>query len=106
MLLLTGVTFGGNESVNAFDHLPPDDAEVRKHRAAEMLQIPREKRIPLLVQEIKRLVTSRRGDLRTADPEALAALLSKERAALTEIVLKAVPSQLAETVRKYLPRRE
>ena len=59
MLLLTTVTFGGQDSVGIFDHLPDDEGELLRHRAQEILQIPRDRRLPLLVQEIKRLVTAR-----------------------------------------------
>lgn len=103
MLLLTAVTFGGQDCVSALDFLPETEAEILKHRAQEMLQIPREKRIPLLVQEIKRLVTSRRGALWAADPEKLAEVLRHERPAVVELLLRAFPEALAETVRQQLP---
>ncbi len=103
MLLLTSITFGGQEGVDALGHLPEDEAEMLLHRAQEILQIPREKRIPLLVQEIKRLVKDRRGQLWSAEPERLAALLRRERGALVEVVLRALPAPLAEAVRNALP---
>ncbi len=104
MLLLTTVTFGGGDSVGIFDHLPDDEGELLRHRAQEILKIPRDKRIPLLVQEIKRLVTARRSQVWAADPDGLAALLSKERPALVEVVLRALPAGTAEAVRKHLPQ--
>lgn len=104
MLLLTSVTFGGQEAPGGFEHLPDEDAELLKHRAGELLQIPREKRIPLLVQEIKRLVTARRGQLWAADPGRLAALLKQERAGLVEVVLRALPASLADSVRSSCRR--
>lgn len=103
MLLLTAVTFGGSDCVGALEHLPPEEAELLKFRASELLQIPREKRIPLLVQEIKRLVTSRRGQLWAFDPERLAEVLRRERPALVDVVLKALPAGVAEEVRAALP---
>ncbi|MFL5351351.1 hypothetical protein [Archangium sp.] len=103
MMLLTAITFGGQEGVAALEHLPEEEAELLQHRAQEILQIPREKRIPLLVQEIKRLVKDQRGQLWTADPERLAALLKRERAALVEVVLRALPGPLADAVRSHLP---
>jgi hypothetical protein len=103
MLLLTAITFGGQEGIDSLAHLPEEEAEVLRHRAREILQIPREKRIPLLVQEIKRLVKDRRGKLWNAEPERLAALLGRERGALVEVVLRALPSSLAEAVRGHLP---
>lgn len=106
MLLLTAVTLGGQDCLAALEHLPEAEAELLKHRAGEMLQIPREKRIPLLVQEIKRLVATRRRHLSAADPARLAALLSKERGSLVEMVLRALPAGLCEQVRAHLPARE
>ncbi len=103
MLLLTAVTFGGANSVEAFDHLPDEECDLLKHRAHELLQIPRDKRIPFLVQEIKRLVTARRRQLASVDPARLASVLGKERSALVEVVLRALPSLLADSVRKLAP---
>jgi len=103
MMLLTAITFGGQEGVDALEHLPEDEAELLQHRAQEILQIPREKRIPLLVQEIKRLVKDRRGHLWSAEPERLARLLKRERVAVVEVVLRALPATLADAVRSHLP---
>jgi FliG C-terminal domain len=103
MMLLTAVTYKGAESVSAFDHLPDEEGELLKHRAEKLLQIPKDKRIPLLVQEIKRLVTARRRQLGSVDAAKLAQTLSKERPAMVEVVLRALPSNLAETVRQQLP---
>ncbi|MBS2032832.1 MAG: hypothetical protein JST54_33470 [Deltaproteobacteria bacterium] len=104
MLLLTAVTFGGAEGAAAFDHLPDDEAEVLKERAERLMQVPREKRIPFLVQEIKRLVMGRKGgDLRGADPRQVVEALRGERPALAEVILRALPAQLADQVRNELP---
>ncbi len=104
MLLLTAVTFGGQDSVGIFDHLPDDEGALLRHRASELLKVPRERRIPLLVQEIKRLVTTRRNQAWAADPEGLARVLEKERPALVEVVLRALPLGTAEAVRGLLPQ--
>ncbi|MBU8895003.1 hypothetical protein KRR26_05280 [Corallococcus sp. M34] len=103
MLLLTAVTFGGQESLSALEHLPEEEGDLLRHRAQELLQVPREKRLPALVQEIKRLVKDRRGQLWSADPERVAALLQRERGALAEVVLRALPGSVAEAVRSHLP---
>ena len=104
MLLLTAVTFGGSDSIAAFEHLPEEEAEVLKERAARLLEVPREKRIPFLVQEIKRLVVGRKGgDLRGADPRQVVEALRGERPALAEVILRALPAQLADRVRDELP---
>lgn len=102
MLLLTSLAFGGSEAVSAYEHLEPTEEELLKHRAEGLRQIPREKRVPLLVQEIKRLVTQRRRQLASAEPKRLATLLKKERSTMIEVVLNALPSDLATAVRAEL----
>jgi len=103
MLLLTGVTFGGQEVMESFEFLGEQESALLKFRAQDLLQIPREKRIPILVQEIKRLVTSRPAELYGADPARLAEVLQGERAATRDILLAAFPEALAEAVRVSLP---
>src|SRR5262245_8480316 len=101
MLLLTAVTFGGQESLAALDFLPDEEAALLRHRAENILKMPRERRIPLLVQEIKRLYVPRRGMLWATAPEQLAQLMLRERPALRRVLLKALPAGLADSVRRY-----
>lgn len=105
MLLLTSLAFGGSDAIGSFEHLAPEEEELLKHRAQSLLQIPRDKRIPLVIQEIKRIVTMRRRQLANADPRRLAALLSKERSSMVEVVLRALPSELADACRAELGPR-
>lgn len=102
MLLLTSLAFGGSEAVEAYAHLDSAEEELLRHRASALLQIPRDKRVPVLVQEIKRLVTQRRRQLASAEPKRLAQLLRKERGALVEVVLNALPADLATAVRSEM----
>lgn len=107
MLLLTSLAFGSSEALEAYDHLAVEEEELLRHRANALLQIPRDKRVPVLVQEIKRLVTQRRRQLGSADPRRLAAVLKKERGALAEVVLSALPVEITDAVRAELgPRTE
>lgn len=103
MLLLTGVTFGGQDCLGSYDFLAEGESDLLKHRAQELLTIPREKRIPLLVQEIKRLVNGRPAELYAADPLKLAGVLKGERAATREMLLSAFPEALGSAVRASLP---
>jgi hypothetical protein len=103
MLLLTAVTFGGQDSLGSLDFLPDAEAEILKHRAREILAMPRERRIPLLVQEMQRLVKPRRGQLWATGPEQLAQLLLRERGVTRQVLLRALPSGLADSVRRCLP---
>ncbi|MCC6334691.1 MAG: hypothetical protein IT380_12000 [Myxococcales bacterium] len=102
MLLLTSLAFGSSEALEAYGHLAIEEEELLRHRAKALLQIPRDKRVSLLVQEIKRLVTQRRRQLASVDPKRLATVLKKERGALTEVVLSALPSDLADAARAEL----
>ncbi len=102
MLLLTSMAFGGSEAVNAYEFLEPSEEELLRHRAQGLSQIPRDRRVPALIQEIKKLVTWRRRQLASADPKRLAALLKDERPTLVEVVLNAVPGELAVAVREEL----
>ncbi len=105
MLLLTSLAFGGSDALASFEHLGPEEEELLKHRAQHLLQIPRDKRIPLVIQEIKRIITMRRRQLANADAKRLAALLAKERSSLVEVVLRALPSELADACRAELGPR-
>ncbi len=105
MLLLTSLAFGGSEAVASFEHLNSEEEELLRHRAQSLLQVPRDKRIPVVIQEIKRIVMARRRQLANADPRRLAALLSKERSALVEVVLRALPSELADACRAAMGPR-
>lgn len=102
MFLLTSLAFRSSEALEAYGHLSVEEEELLRHRASGILQIPREKRVPLLVQEIKRLVLARRRQLAAADPARLAGVLKGERAALVEVVLSALPGELADAVRQRL----
>lgn len=103
MLLLTTVAFGGQEALPDFDHLPASEGALLRHRAEQLLEIPREKRIPLLIHELKRRMAVQRSQLLSVEPQALAALLASERQAVAEVVLRALPASHAEQVRALLP---
>ena len=103
MLLLTSLAFGGADAMASFHHLPPEEEELLRHRAQELLQIPRATRVPLLANEMKRLATARGRQLSSADPRRLADVLSKERPAMIEVVLRALPVEVAEGVRAAIP---
>jgi hypothetical protein len=105
MTLLTALTFAGREALDAFDHLPEDEAELLRQRAVEILRIPRERRVPLMVREMKRLIAERRGQLWAAHPERLARILANERSTMVDVALRALPVATAEAVRRRLPAR-
>ncbi|MFN0064364.1 MAG: hypothetical protein ACKVPX_17785 [Myxococcaceae bacterium] len=102
MLLLTTVTFGGPEGAEALEHLPDSESELLRERAAGILGIAKEQRVPLLVQEMRRLMAPRQGLLAAASADQVAEILKKERPALRRTLLKALPRTLSEAVRKEL----
>jgi hypothetical protein len=103
MLLLTAVTFGGQGALASLEYLTEEESALLRNRAEALLALPKERRIPMLVQEMKRLVTPRRGQLWATGPEQLAQLMLRERAVLRQVLLKALPSGLADSVRRCLP---
>ena len=105
MTLLTALTYGGREAVEAFDHLREEEAEVLRERAAAILRIPRDRRVPLIVREVRRLIAEGRAQLSSADPERIARILAKERPALVEVALRTLPVATADAVRSRLPSR-
>lgn len=105
MLLLTAVTLGGQEALGALEHLMPDESELLKSRALALFQIPREQRVAMLVSEMKRLISSRKGLLWSVESTRLAEVLKRERPALVEVLLRALPSGVATSIRDHLPRK-
>jgi len=103
MLLLASVVFGGAWADEAFQFLPEEEAELLKHRSGAFRAIPKEQRIPFLVQKMRRMLSMRRKRLATADPKHLAELLSKEKPVVAEVVLRTLPSALAHSVQAALP---
>lgn len=105
MLLLTAVAFGGQGSLQALEHLPEEEELLLKERARAILQIPRERRVPYLVQGIKRLVASQRTDWFQGTSAAhVAAALQGERASVVEVLLRALPAEIARDARLALRR--
>jgi flagellar motor switch protein FliG len=103
MTLVSALTYGGQQSIGIFEHLPEQEAELLRQRALKILELPRKQRVSLLVREMKRLLTARREDVWTADPEHLARVLRTERPALVEVALRALPAEVAAAVRRRLP---
>jgi hypothetical protein len=105
MLLLTAVTYSGQDAALAFDHLSDDEAEVLKHRVKLLMQIAAADRVPLLVGEMRKLLSSKASHLWTVEPGALARVLKHERPALVDALLRALPSAVATPIRELLPSR-
>jgi hypothetical protein len=101
MLLLIASAFGGSNGSQSFEHLPDDERDILRECAAKLSGIPRETRVPFLIQEIKRLMVGARGsELTAVDARAVASALESERPAVAEVVLRALPATVASEVRK------
>lgn len=102
MLLLSACTFAANEADAVLDMLGEEQAEKLKARAAQIEQIPREKRVPFLVQEVKRLLAKRQSaDLRGAEGQWLAHALRKERPRMVGVILRGLPARVASEVARH-----
>jgi hypothetical protein len=103
MLLLTAVTFGGQEAIEALGYLPEQEAELLIERANELLSIPRERLTPFLVQQMRKLVASQSNDsLLDMEPDLVVRAIAGERPAMIEVILQALPFDLARIVRGQL----
>ena len=103
MTLLSALTFGGQDALGLFDHLPEGESELLRGPALQILEIPRTKRVSLLVREMKRLIGAQRTHRCAADPDRLIRLLCRERPALLGLALRALPAETADALRTRLP---
>ena len=114
-LLLTAMSFGGAEARELWRFLPDEDAHLIADKAARLEEIPREKRVPLMVRELRGLMSFRAvKGLDGVEPSWLAAAFKGESPRVIAAVLMFLPSSLSrqiiarlpEGVQKALPARE
>jgi hypothetical protein len=114
-LLLTMLSFGGSQGKELLSLLPDDDAALMLEKAQKLEEIPREKRVPLMVRELKGLMTFRAmKGLEGVEPSWLSYGFKGESPRVIAIVLMHMPSsvsrqivaRLPEPVQKALPPRE
>ena len=55
-LLLTALTFGGSSAAELWQLLPDDEAALLEEKAQRLEEIPREKRVAIMVRELKGLM--------------------------------------------------
>lgn len=103
-LLLATLTFGGAEATVLFDLLPEETAEPLRKKAEKLAEIPREKRIPLMLHELKRYMQYRhtRG-IDGVDPSWLAAGFKGESPRVIAAALMHMPASLSRQVIERLP---
>lgn len=104
MLLLSMLSFGGSSAQHLLDYLPDDEARLLVGKAQMLEQIPKEKRVPLMVREIRQLLTARSvKGLEGVEPSWLIAGLRGESPRTIAIVLLHMPSSLSKQVIARLP---
>lgn len=114
-LLLTMLSFGGSQSKDLLSLLPDEDANAMSEKTAKLEEIPREKRVALMVRELKQMMTFRAmKGLEGVEPSWLSAGFKGESPRVIAIALMHMPSsvsrqivsRLPEPVREALPPRE
>jgi hypothetical protein len=103
-LLLATMAFGGSDGVALLDLLPEDNANALKAKAQKLLEIPKEKRIPLVLRELKQYMQFRhtRG-IEGVDPSWLAAGFKGESPRVIAATLMHMPASLARQIVERLP---
>ena len=105
-LLLTALTRGGSEQRQLFDFLPPSRRGPVDEKAEALLQIPGDKRVALMVRELRSLVgESGRHGVERVDPSWLAEALSRERPRVIAAILTSLPQQVVRSILRRLPAR-
>jgi flagellar motor switch protein FliG len=98
------LSFGGSQSKELFSLLPDDVAQALALKAAKLEEIPKEKRVPLMVRELKQMMTFRAiKGLEGVEPSWLSAGFKGESPRIVAIVLLHMPSSIARQVTARLP---
>lgn len=103
-LLLTALSFGGAEALDLLDFLPEPTAAALRDKAAKLDEIPKEKRIPLMVRQLRQLISFRATKgLEGVEPSWLIAGFKGESPRTVAIVLLHMPSSVARQIQSRLP---
>jgi len=114
-LLLTTLAFGGSQASDLWQLLPDDQREALTEKQKKLDEVPRDKRVPLMVRELKGLMSFRSvKGLDGVEPSWLAAGFKGESPRVIAAVLLYLPSSLTkqivarlpEGVQRALPTRE
>ncbi len=109
------MSFAGSEANDLWQFLPDDDAAAISEKAQKLEEIPRDKRVPLMIRELKGLMSFRAvKGLDGVEPSWLAAGFKGESPRVIATVLAYMPSSLTrqivqrlpENVQRSLPSRE
>lgn len=104
MLLMATMFFSADEADDLFHHLPDDTAEKMHAFSKTILQVPKKKRLALLVREIRRLMSARSTHrLEGVDPSWLVSGFRGEKPRVIAMVLMHMPSSITRQVIERLP---
>ncbi len=103
-LLLTMLSFGGSQGKELLSLLPDDEAGMMAEKARKLDEIPRDRRIPLMVRELKQMMTFRAiKGLEGVEPSWLSAGFKGESPRVIAIALMHMPSSIARQIVARLP---
>jgi flagellar motor switch protein FliG len=103
-LLLTALSFGGSAGRELLQFLPDEEAELLAEKAQKLDEIPKEKRVPVMVRELKQMMTFRAlKGLEGVEPSWLSHGFKGESPRVVAIVLMHMPSSIVKQVVARLP---
>ena len=114
-LLLTTLAFAGSQAAELWELLPDELRDTLREKQAKLDEIPRDKRVPLVIRELKGLMSFRaQKGIDGVEPSWLAAGFKGENPRIIAAVLMYLPSSLSkqivarlpENVQQSLPARE
>lgn len=103
-MLLTVLSFAGSRGEELLEHLPDDVAAAMLEKAKKLDEIPKEKRVPLMVRELKQLMSFRAlKGLEGVEPSWLVAGFKGESPRTVAIVLMHMPASVSKQILQRLP---
>src|SRR3954452_8057222 len=109
------LSFGGSQGKELLALLPDDDSGPMAEKAQKLDEIPKEKRVGIMVRELRQMMTFRAiKGLEGVEPSWLSAGFKGESPRVVAIVLMHMPSsisrqviaRLPDAVREAMPARE
>ena len=104
-LLLTTLSFGGAGATELFTLLPDEDQQALGEKVGALEEIPRDKRVPLMLRQLRQLMSFRdRKGLEGVEPSWLIAGFRGESPRVVAIVLMHMPSSVSRQLISRLPK--
>ena len=104
-LLLTTLTAGGSDQAGVFAFLPSPSRERVQQKAQALLQIPTEKRVPLMVRELKNaLEFNGLFGIERMDPSWIVHGIKGESPRMVGVILLHLPIHVVRSILRRLPQ--